>query len=242
MSASTGTIRLNNPTIATHKAAIARSSMDKTGLEALLARIDIWLLIFGFLVVVGVAGESYFGIRHWWNSRKLQALQSAESLSQQGEIERLKKESGLISSEVAKANERAAEANRIAESERLARVKLESRMAWRRIDGKEHDALVAQLKTHAGAVVEVFQHGELEASTFADDIIKTLRDSGWAVRVTGAGLVLPPQYGLRCIVNANSSAGQLLADAFKSLPFAQIQSDANLPIVARIDVGLRPPP
>src|SRR2546426_8038734 len=84
--------------------------MDKTELEALLARIDIWLLVFGIVVVVGVAGESFFGIRHWWNSRKLQALQNAESLAQQGEIERLKKESGSTLERAANAEKQAAQA------------------------------------------------------------------------------------------------------------------------------------
>ena len=66
--------------------------MDKLELENLLARIDIWLLIFGVVVVVGVAGESIFGIRHWWNSRKLQEIQKSESQAQQLEIARLNKD------------------------------------------------------------------------------------------------------------------------------------------------------
>jgi hypothetical protein len=57
--------------------------MDKAQLDTLLGRIDVWLLIFGVVVVVGVAGESFFGIRHWWNSRKLQAIQRAEDLNQE---------------------------------------------------------------------------------------------------------------------------------------------------------------
>jgi len=66
--------------------------MDKAELETLLARIDVWLLIFGAIVVIGVAGESVFGIRHWWNSRKLQAIQNSENLALQAEIARLNKE------------------------------------------------------------------------------------------------------------------------------------------------------
>jgi len=66
--------------------------VDKGELETLLSRIDIWLLLFGIVVVVGVAGESFFGIRHWWNSRKLQAIQQRENEALRGEIARLNKD------------------------------------------------------------------------------------------------------------------------------------------------------
>jgi hypothetical protein len=92
--------------------------MDKSELETLLSKIDIWLLVFGVIVVIGVAGESFFGIRHWWNSRKLQSLQQLENDTQRAEIVRLSKET-------ADANVRASEANQKAEEEKLARIKLE---------------------------------------------------------------------------------------------------------------------
>jgi hypothetical protein len=101
MSASKGRIRLDNPTTTTNKATIVRSSVDKTELEALLARIDIWLLVFGIVVVVGVAGESFFGIRHWWNSRKLQAVQEKENLALQKEIEGLRKDNLELAKSIA---------------------------------------------------------------------------------------------------------------------------------------------
>jgi hypothetical protein len=47
----------------------------KDALEAVLSKIEGWLLFFGIFVVIGVAGESVFGIRAWWNNRKLQAVQ-----------------------------------------------------------------------------------------------------------------------------------------------------------------------
>lgn len=76
--------------------------MGKAELEVFLARIDMWLLIFGVVVVVGVAGESVFGIIHWRNSRKLQEVQRAESLQQEERI-------ALLTKEAAEANRRALE-------------------------------------------------------------------------------------------------------------------------------------
>ena len=208
--------------------------MDKSELEALLARIDVWLLIFGVIVVIGVAGESVFGIRHWWNSRKLSKLQNEESEVRQGEIVRLQEQT-------AAALKSAAEANRVAEEERLARVKIEERLASRRIGKGEHDSIVAVLKPHAGAIVEFTKIGDMEAAAFAEDLLKTLKDAGWGVRLSIAGMVLPPPYGVKCWVNENLPAGKALAEAVRKLPNATIESNPDLPAVGRILVGLKPP-
>ena len=209
--------------------------MDKSQLETLLARIDVWLLIFGIIVVIGVAGESFFGARHWWNSRKLKILQDKENAEQVAEISRL-------ANATAEALKQAADANRIAEQERLARIKIEERLAWRRITPKEHDSLILMLKPHAGATVELLKLGDIEAGIFADDLIKTLRDSGWLVTVNFAGVMAPPPYGLQCSVNESLPAGEALANALKSLPTAQIRSVSGGPPIAKILVGLGPPP
>ena len=200
--------------------------MDKAELEALLARIDVWLLVFGIVVVVGVAGESFFGIRHWWNSRKLQAIQQSENEAQRTELARL-------AEQTAQANARAAEATRIAEAEKLARIKIEERLAARRISPKEFSAILA---------VEVDKLFDIEAEPFSDDVIRTLTDSGWVVHVSGAGMRAPAIFGLQCVVNDSLPAGKALGAAFKSLPTANVKSDHSLPVVARIVVGLKPPP
>jgi hypothetical protein len=98
--------------------------------------------------VIGVAGESFFGIRHWWNSRKLQAIQNAENDKQRAEIARLDKEAEHARQAAAEAIARAADLQKQAEHEKSARLKIEERMAWRRIGAKDHDALVEQLRSH----------------------------------------------------------------------------------------------
>jgi hypothetical protein len=143
--------------------------MGKSELEALLARIDVWLLIFGIIVVIGVAGESFFGIRHWWNSRKLQKIQEQESDALHAEIARLGKET-------ADANARAAEANRIAEEERLARLKLEEKIAPRRLTSAEISKLARLLEPFAGSSlsIHVTAASGLEGTNLANDILAAL--------------------------------------------------------------------
>jgi len=72
--------------------------MDRSSLEALIRWLEIWSAIFGVIVVIGVAGESFFGIRLLWNNWKLQRLQAGEN--------------ARLLEDVAEANARVAEAER----------------------------------------------------------------------------------------------------------------------------------
>ena len=106
--------------------------MTKEELESSINTLEILLIIFGIFVAVGVTGESVFGFRLWRKNSQLRDIQSAENRSQEREIERPKKESESIRLDTAKATERAANAEREAEQERLARLKIEERLAARR--------------------------------------------------------------------------------------------------------------
>ncbi len=143
--------------------------------------------------------------------------------------------------DIAKANERAAEAERIAEEEGLARIKIEERLASRRIGQKQHAELVAALRPYRGAVVEVTKLGDFEAGQFADDILSVLAEAEWNVRLTVIGVYAPPRYGLTCVINDSTPAGKALVAAMRSLPTAAVEAAPNLPVNARVLVGLKPP-
>jgi hypothetical protein len=84
--------------------------MTKGELEALLRTLDIWVIVFGILVAIGVTGEAIVGFLHFRKGNQLHRLEVAENLAQQAEIERMKKESGLISERTANAERQAAQA------------------------------------------------------------------------------------------------------------------------------------
>jgi len=215
--------------------------MTKEELESSINTLEILLIIFGIFVAVGVTGESVFGFRLWRKNSQVRDIQSAENRSQEREIERLKKESESIRLDTAKATERAANAEREAEQERLARLKIEERLAARRISPEQHRELVRALSQYRGASVELTKLGEFEANRFADDISLTLKDAGWNVILNIVGTVSPPVYGLRCTVN-ESPAGKALGAAFKALPTVHVESSPNMTVHARIFVGKKPPP
>ena len=76
------------------------AQIDKSSLETLIRSLEIWAAIFGVIVVVGVAGESFFGIRLLWNNWKLQRLQASDN--------------ARLLNDVAQANARAEDARRAA--------------------------------------------------------------------------------------------------------------------------------
>jgi hypothetical protein len=57
--------------------------MGRTELERSLSTLDIWLIIFGVFVAIGVVGESIAGFLHWRRSGQLQMLQTTENLALQ---------------------------------------------------------------------------------------------------------------------------------------------------------------
>ena len=87
----------------------------------------------------------------------------------------------------AKAEERAAEANKKAEEERLARVKIEEKLAPRRLAVEQQRQIAGCLQRFAGQRVNLFAYtGDQEVIGIANDIIAALRGpqgASWIVSI-----------------------------------------------------------
>lgn len=82
----------------------------------------------------------------------------------------------------AEANEKAAEANETAERERLARIELQEKVAWRTLDKKQWQALISSLSVFAGQLGECsFLSSDMEAFSFSSEIATALRAAKWRV-------------------------------------------------------------
>ena len=159
--------------------------MDKDAIKILLERIDIWLLVFGIIVVVGVGGESFFGIRHWWNSRKLQRIEEAEEKQREATIATLNKDAAALRDE--------------AEAEKLARIKLEKEIAPRTLDDLTRKKMGNELsrfaKHFSSRKVKVSSYsGDAEGIVFSLEILDVLTKAGIETepiigRLVPAGLV-----------------------------------------------------
>jgi hypothetical protein len=122
-------------------------------------------ILAGFLVAIGVAGE-FLGdfIENPLIKRRDDA--------QQAQIAQLGKDA-------AEANARAAEANRVAEEEKLARLKLEAKIAPRRLTLAQIAKLAELLKPFGGSSLsmDVTAASGLEGTNLADDMLVALNNA-----------------------------------------------------------------
>ncbi len=169
-------------------------------LEGASATIDTWLLIFTFIVAVGVVGEAVFGVAHLINAHKLQPLRERQAQLNALEL------SGL-NSKIADANERAAEANRKAAEAALA---LEKYKAARVIKPGGLARITAALSPFAKTEfdVAVGPMGDPEPELLATAITSALTNAGWlqiAWKTSDAQLTLEkpgkPTFGFAAVTN-----------------------------------------
>jgi hypothetical protein len=78
------------------------------------------------------------------------------------------------------ANEHAARLEKEAETERLARVEIEAKVAWRRLTKEQQSAIGLRLRPLSGSIARLWYNvNDLEASTFALDLAAALHLATW---------------------------------------------------------------
>jgi hypothetical protein len=238
--------------------------MDKAQLETLLTRIDIWLLVFGIIVVIGVAGESFWGIRHWWNSRKLQVIQQAEEQSREAKIAQLRKEAAEIGKDAAGAKERAAkaeehlatahkeaaEANAKAEgfrldiakaNERAAKAELETArltgaLADRQLTDAQLGSIAGRLKVFKGQEYTVTAYwNSPESLGITNRIHVALQLAGWSYSPEGSkSRLLGGIIGI--LVSSHPDADKRTKEAVEALVAALVQE--GIQAEAEVDTNI----
>jgi hypothetical protein len=145
-------------------------SMDKAALEASLNLLDIFLIGFGILVAIGVAGESVAGFLHWRRSNQLQAIQAEEILGLQAQI--------------SDANARASEATAQASQ---AQLELQKFKSPRTISAEQAAKITDDVKKFAKTpfVLGVFQDAEALELLKQVDVILT--SAGWVEQAWKGG-------------------------------------------------------
>jgi hypothetical protein len=84
--------------------------------------------------------------------------------------------------EIANANARASEANQKAEEERLARLKIEERLAPRSLTAEQIHLLQTKLRQYTGQPVQIsYLIGDVESQVYAAEFGQALGSAGWAV-------------------------------------------------------------
>ena len=162
-----------------------------------MGTLDTLIQVFAVLVAIGIVGEVGFGVRHWILNRRLHRIQYSEDLHQQEEIARFNKEAGearksageaieragKAEENLAGANERAAlaeqhaaEANKIAEGERIERLKLEASIKPRRLTAEQKSKLTSLLRPFAPIPINLAWAGPggQESADLASDVIDAI--------------------------------------------------------------------
>jgi hypothetical protein len=160
--------------------------MTKAEIEAALSALETWIQVFGVLVAIGIVGEVAVGLRHWILNRRLQVIQHSEDQQHEADIARLNKEAGGARQAAAGANERAARAekeaaasNEKAEQEHLARVKIEEKLAPRRLTVEQRNNVAGKLRAFAGQKSNLYAYvGDPESITLANDILAAVGRGG----------------------------------------------------------------
>ena len=138
--------------------------------------------------------------------------------------------------EAAKANSRAAELNEKAEQERLSRVRLEQRVAWRRIDAESASKISERLVEKPSSVAVFHISNDTEAQNLAQEVQRIFQMSKWSVATASISYsdILPRGLHIPQVNEECAFARQILADAGLHI------SDTPLPKPASSHGGANP--
>jgi hypothetical protein len=145
-------------------------------------------------VTVGVAGELYVEVMLSPAQEALRKFNDTRLAELNKEAGDARKEAGLAIERASKADERASKNEReavalwkVAEDERIARVEIEQRVAWRRLTTTQQAEIGLHLSKLPPQIVSVWYAGpDLECQTFAGDLARALRATdAWVVSSPG---------------------------------------------------------
>jgi hypothetical protein len=171
-----------------------------------------WLTVAGavFVFVAGITGV----VARRYN-RALDAAKTAANEAQRAEIAKLGRET-------AEANARAAEANRLAEQERLARLRIEATLAPRDLSPDQLKALSAKLRPFGPQQVDIFLFSnDGEVVLLERKIAGALTAANWTSTAWGAQPGPGTVVGL--VVEASSDADQKTQAAAKALAMGLVE-------------------
>lgn len=121
------------------------------------------------------------------------------------------------------------------EKEHADRLKLEGKLASRKLTPEQRNAIVETLRAEGGGlIISTKKIGDQEAGQYADQLISVFKEAGALVNESFSGSISPPIYGLNITPRSETYLSKAL-DAAK-IPYSR--GAGNLP---SITIGLKPP-
>jgi hypothetical protein len=178
----------------------------------------VWALVFAAVAATAVVVTTRFALTR---SKQLAAAQDELIRAKDAQLALDLKEKDV---KIAQAGRDAAEANRIAEHERLARLQLEARLADRTLTAAQQARIASRLRGFGPQTIDVIVVGTTpEVSRITDAIVAAIRQAGWAVGNVGSPL-------------AGAAAGVLIGTR-KGSP-KEVLAAADSLVAALVDTGI----
>ncbi|MBX9823753.1 MAG: hypothetical protein K2Y27_02040 [Xanthobacteraceae bacterium] len=180
----------------------------------------------------GVAATAFIGVISFaaaWTHSRWQSELSTQKEEAAAERQRISDE------KIAEANARAAEANQKAEEEKLARVKIEERLADRSISDRQFGELIVMARPFAGQEYEVTTFWDLrEPMAISNRLSQALTVGGWNLKQPETGRwILGGLEGVEIYHHPRSPnaarAARAITDALNSIGIAATTKQKNVP-------------
>ena len=144
--------------------------------------VPFWGVVGLLVIVVGLAGEILCEVLVFGADNQISVFEGFVLNEARRETAVAYEAAGLASLEAAQANERTAKLAKEAEAERLSRVKIEARVAWRQLTEQQKKDLANKLKKYPLQRAEIrYNDGDSEAAAFASSIADALTRANWQV-------------------------------------------------------------
>lgn len=146
-----------------------------------------------FFIVAGVAGEWVSEIKVADADASIESFITANLTDAKNETARAIAFAGLNELEAAQLDKKSAQLKKDAEAEHLARVKIEARVAWRRLTDKDKADLASELgkfPPYSEGASFWYTAGDIEAETFAVDLAEAIKLTQAVVQPPGDIMML----------------------------------------------------
>jgi hypothetical protein len=227
------------------------SELSRT-VESLSGSVRSWNNAYLVLLALTFIASAFVVLKNNEYNRAQKKLSDAKDRSLRIELKEKDDQIATTQRQAAEANLRAAGANRIAEEERLARVKLEAQLAPRTLKGDSQEDVVNAIKPFAPQAFDILWYTDNpDSQDLANDIYGTCQQAGWVLEssnsalgssvILGVVIEFAPSrtnvFGPAC----NALASALKKEGIDAIAQARVDEDREKePQRLRIKVGKKP--
>jgi hypothetical protein len=165
--------------------------------ESLASSVRLWNIAYLLLLALTLIAAAFVVLKNNEHNRAQAKLSRAKDRTLRLELKEKDDQIAITQRQAAEANLRAAGANKIAEEERLARVKLETRLAPRSLKGESQESVAGAIRQFAPQPFDILWYSDdPDSANLASDLYVTFQRAGWVLDRSNEGLGLGGSTGV----------------------------------------------